>query len=474
MKQLVYILLTAAFVYYACVGAGRILLRLLKIELYRSEERFLSFIVGSSCLSLLVFGLAALHLAYKGVFLAAGILLIVLGRLAIRGAQRPSLPPLPKIWRIVFWIGYAIYAVLYVTNGVLPEVSADGTAYHLGVIVEYYRAHSLLWLTTNINANFSQGMEMLFLFAFPFGKHAGAAMVHVLFLLALPHGMLSYARRFDLPAAGVVGSLLVFMSPIVGKDGVSAYIDVALAAVVFAAFYFLQIWRADRNPRLLIPIGLLAGFAYAVKYLALVAVPYAIGFIAFHLRKTRRELIRSVLLVSGCAAVMMAPWVIRNAVVLANPLSPFANKLFRNPFVHVSFEQTLNAMMLHFNGVTYLELPWELCVSGARLLGLLGPVFLLSLLAIAAVRNLHGRQLLLAGAVFCVTPLIAFQTRYFIPALPYRARAGDGAMPLAPARTCRTGSSCGPLVARLGLALLRSERLANHRPPLENRATHRE
>src|SRR6266567_707143 len=123
MKQLAYILLTAAFTYYACLGAGRTLLRLLKIELYRSEERFLGFVLGSGCLSLLVFGLAAVHLAYKGVFLALGVLLIVLAGLANRGRPRQRLPPIPRMWRIVFWIGYAIYAILYVTNGVLPEAS---------------------------------------------------------------------------------------------------------------------------------------------------------------------------------------------------------------------------------------------------------------------------------------------------------------------------------------------------------------
>ena len=418
MKQLAYILFTAGFVYYACLAAGRMLLRFLKIDLYRSEDRFLGFVLGSSCLSMLVFGLSATHLAYKGVFLALGSLLIVLGR----GRRLEGLPPLTKIWRIVFWTGYAAYAVLYVINGVLPEVSADGTAYHVGLIAQYYRAHSLLWLTTSIFADFSQGIEMLFLFAFPFAKQAGAAMVHVLFLLTLPLGILSYARRFGMPAAGVVGALLVFMSPMVGKDGVSAYVDVAVAAVVFAVFYLLQIWAEQRDRRLLIPIGLLSGFAYGAKYIAFAAVPYALLFVAIHLRRTRREALRAVLIVSVGAALMMSPWVIRNAIVVANPIAPFGNKYFPNPFVHVSFERTYAAAMSHFNGVTYLQLPWELCVSGTRLLGLLGPVFLLSLIAIGAIRAPQGRQLLLAAAIFAAPPLFALQTtRWWITALPFIA-----------------------------------------------------
>jgi hypothetical protein len=101
MKHLAYILFTAGLVYYACLSAG-ISLRILKVELYGSEERFLCFVLGSSCLSLLVFVLAALHLVYNVVFLAAGILLIVLDGLAIRGRSLQDLPPLPSMWRIVF------------------------------------------------------------------------------------------------------------------------------------------------------------------------------------------------------------------------------------------------------------------------------------------------------------------------------------------------------------------------------------
>ena len=117
MKQLAYILFSTALVYYASSSAGRILLRLLKIGLYRSEERFFNFVLGSGCLSLLVFSIATMRLAYKGVFLAVGISLIAVGQL-FRSGTGKDLPALTRNWRILFWTGYGIYAVLYVANGV--------------------------------------------------------------------------------------------------------------------------------------------------------------------------------------------------------------------------------------------------------------------------------------------------------------------------------------------------------------------
>ena len=78
--------------------------------------------------------------------------------------------------------------------------------------------------------------------------------------------MIAYSKRVGIPRAGTAGALFFFVSPVVGMDGSIAYVDVALAAVLFALFYLLQIWEEQREPALLIPIGILAGFSVEIKY----------------------------------------------------------------------------------------------------------------------------------------------------------------------------------------------------------------
>src|SRR5260370_26082456 len=86
MKSLVYVLLGWALTATSSWCAGMLLLRRLSIPLYRQEEKPLAFVVGSACLSTAVFFLAALHLVYKGVFLAPALLLVA--------------PPLQqRVWR---------------------------------------------------------------------------------------------------------------------------------------------------------------------------------------------------------------------------------------------------------------------------------------------------------------------------------------------------------------------------------------
>jgi 4-amino-4-deoxy-L-arabinose transferase-like glycosyltransferase len=131
--------------------------------------------------------------------------------------------------------------------------------------------------------------------------------VHFAFTVALALAIFAYGRRLDAPWVGAAAAFLTFASPVVGIDGTSAYVDVAVAAIVFAVFYFLEIWDEGRNPGVLIAVGLLGGYAYAAKYTAFVILPFALAFVLWRARKLRPAII--VFLVS---IVMFAPWMIKD------------------------------------------------------------------------------------------------------------------------------------------------------------------
>src|SRR5262249_52465526 len=153
-----------------------------------------------------------------------------------------------------------------------------------------------------------------------------AALVHLTFLIALTWQIYVYA-----PRAGFAAALLVFASPVVGMDAASAYNDVALAAIAFTLFHVLELWRESHHPRLAVAGGLLAGFAVAAKLTAWLAVPWAILWIA---RKSRV----AATVAAALAAIGIAPWMLKNWIWLDNPVAPFFNRLFPNPYVLASFE----------------------------------------------------------------------------------------------------------------------------------------
>ena len=158
-------------------------------------------------------------------------------------------------------------------------MSPDGTGYHLGNVVRMWRSHGFDWDYHSMYSYFSQGTEMLFLMAFSFGRHAAAALVHFTYLCTLPLLMVCWGRRFGFAKAGIFAAILIFASPVIGKDGISAYNDLAVATLIFAVFYLLQVWDELRSSNLLILIGLLSGAAYAVKYTAFLSLPFALAWV---------------------------------------------------------------------------------------------------------------------------------------------------------------------------------------------------
>lgn len=423
VRSFLYLVFGSLFTIASAWALGVILLRRLQLTMHWAEETPLAFVTGSACLSSLVFILCCTHLIYKEVVLAVGAIVIVCAfRTKSKYSLEPHFPALTRMWIVVASLVGGAFALLYLCNALAPEVSPDGTAFHVAIAARYARAHGFQRVTWNMLFNMSHGVELLYLFAFTLGKHSATAMVHLAFLLALPWLMFSYSRRLGFPVAGLAAALFVFVSPIVGIDGTSAYLDVALAAVLFALFYFLELWSQDGNPRLLVPIAILAGFAFAVKYTGFVAIPYAMAVVGWKLRRGRRPILRPLATIAVIASVFVVPWLAKNALFVKNPISPFANRLFPNPFVHVSTEQDYRtAMQMDINNL--LRLPLELTVKGDALQGIVGPLFLLAPLSLAALKHPSGRRLLLAAGVFAVPYAAALATRFLIPALPFLSLA---------------------------------------------------
>jgi hypothetical protein len=414
------VLFGALFTVAAAWSLGMLLFRRLSLVLHAWEERLLAFVAGSACLSGIMFVLAATGLVRRGILLALG--LAIIASAAYSSVFRFSgkrFPPLPKLWRGLFVVAFAAFTYIGFFNALAPEHSSDGMSYHLAEVLKYSRAHGFMRVTTDVYYNLSQGIELLYLLAFDFGRHSAASVVHYTFLVVLAFLILSYGKRIGRPEVGVAAAIFTYACPIVLRDASIAYIDVALATVVFALFYLLQIWDENRDPKMLVPIGILAGFAYEVKYTAVLAVPYAVLFIAWKLWRARKPMLRPVLVVSLLAAVCILPWMLKDWIEVGNPVSPLANTIFPNPYVHISFETGWRTYLSNYTLASRWQIPLQVTVQGDRLEGFLGPLFLLAPFALLALRVREGRQLLLAAVVFGAAYFGNIGTRFLIPMVPF-------------------------------------------------------
>jgi hypothetical protein len=430
MLEVLHIVFGAVFTVAVSTAMGTLLLRRLRLDLHRLEAALFAFVAGSGLLSLVIDLLCLVHQARRGVFLWGGLIAIAFAVWReSRAPRRPALPApqkalqvapeIPASWWALFYLVFAGFFICYFFNALAPEVSPDGSGYHLGNVVRMWKHHGFAWDYHSIYSHLSQGMEMLFLMAFTFGRHSAAALVHFAFLSALPLLMVCYGRRFGLGRAALFAAILIYASPVIGMDGVAAYNDLALATVIFAVFYALQVWDDSRNPNYLILIGLLAGSAYGIKYTAFLAFPVAAAFVWWKWGR-----LRVVFLLSVPAALMIAPWILRNWIWLGNPFAPFLNGWFPNPYYHAGMEKIYVDGLNQYLGIkTNWEIPLQLTMRGGLVTGLFGPVFLLAPLALLSLRNRHGRRLLLAAVVFALPAYFNTGTRFLIPSAPFLALA---------------------------------------------------
>jgi hypothetical protein len=371
------------------------------------------FVTGAAAFSLLMFGLCAAGLVYPASILAICAAALWSNR---RGPWWPR-PDGAFPYRSVILMVLAVYFICYFFNSMAPESSFDGSAYHLSLVARYLREHGFHPITWNLYASLPDGVEMLFLAAFAFGRHSAAAMVHFAFLLALAWQVFAYGRGAGSPLAGACGAAIVFCSPLFGVDGTSAYVDVAAASAAFTLFHLLQAWKPDRSRRLLWVIGIVAGFCYAIKYNGWIAVPYALGFVAW---KSRRW--RDAAVVALAASILVLPWMLKNWIFVGNPLAPFFNRYFPNPHVTAAFESSYIRQFALYDLSSRWQIPIEVTTYG-RLGGLLGPIFLLSPFALLALRRREGRQLLLAAAVFGAQYFTNIGARFLLPSAVFIALA---------------------------------------------------
>lgn len=396
------ILFGAALTLAAAYAWGVIVLRRL------AAPPEIALALGAAVESLLVFLLLVLHLGWWPAYLAVGLApLAALPFLRRTRLQDAAVEPLGRYGRIAAGVIFAAYGVWYLVNAMVPETSADGITYHLGLPFDYTRLGRFPDRFTFYDA-LPQGMEMLFTMAFAFGRHSAAKLVEFGFLAATPTLLLRIGRRLRLPdRASLVAAVFYFCAPVTGITGATSYNEAALVFFTLAALYLLLVWRDTGEAWYLPAAGLAAGFCYAIK------LPGAIVFAGAALWVATRRWRELVLLAAG-AVPAAAPWLARNAMVARNPLAPFANALFPNPYFHLLSERILKANLAVWGHVAPLDVPWQLAF-GDRLSGTFGPLLLALPLALLAWRS-RAVRMLLAAAMLLALPWFSNQgARFLMP-----------------------------------------------------------
>ncbi|MBI3563848.1 MAG: hypothetical protein HY079_01470 [Elusimicrobia bacterium] len=228
---------------------------------------------------------------------------------ARRAAQRPwlcaavSLPLLAALWACL-----------------VPPHQYDSLVYHLALPQEYLRAGRLYAPEGTVFAHFPQNGEMLFTLALRLGSDLLAQMLVWLASALTVAWLLTFGRRVT-PAAPWA-ALLVATHTAVLLMSSTTYVEPLVMLWVTASVLAFEASDEGRDRGVLILSALFAGLALGTKYYAGLSAALLVA------RLVWRDRLKSAVLFAAVAGALFAPWLVKNALCVGNPVFPFLYKVF--------------------------------------------------------------------------------------------------------------------------------------------------
>ena len=391
-----------------------------------------SALLGQGLFAALMLGFGAIGLLHPPVVLGAVIAGLVLLRREITAllsrVRRLALPgrPLPRLV-VAAW---GILGLGMVLLALAPPWEWDTLMYHHALPLEFLRSGVIRLPPDNFHIALIGVAQLASLPLLAAGLEAGPAMASVASYLLLAGGLIGAARVVGDEDAGWWSALLMVGMPGFLLVATTARIDVTFTAALLVAHTLVVLAVVRREPSTLVVAGVCFGLACGMKIPGL-AYAVACAPLALYWWKDRRALGRAL----AVFMVTLAPWLLKNALLLGAPLYPVGTEARLEPWlariaetdvIPASFDLSvfaqLGASRTTFNLWDAFFNPGLLSIEGeGRFYGL--PLVLL-LLPIALFASRRTPALLalalppLGYLILIILPFPETNLRYFFPAVP--------------------------------------------------------
>ena len=216
-----------------------------------------------------------------------------------------------------------IILVAGLAEALAPPVHFDALVYHLTLPREFLAAHSVAAAGWNPYWGMPLGTEMLFTWAMALGRPQTAAVVGWMVGLLALVGVLGLGRGLG-RQAGWVGVAALLSGETLAASLAWAYADWSAALHGAALIIALDAWRRGPGWRSAALAGAMAGIAFGVKYSA--GLGFVAGGVTMLLVLRERRVWKMLLAYGAAAALLAAPWLLKNLCFAGAPLYPFIGR----------------------------------------------------------------------------------------------------------------------------------------------------
>jgi len=364
------IITTGLLIILGAFGLGRLLLRMLRLQLdeWSLERSVLAAGLGLSGVSLLTLSCGLLARSFPGVmsgtvlgglliaFIAIEVVLLFrMGRTVNggkseagrRGAATPwhevllrGQIPFPVIARVGLGIVIGLFVTAMALGAMLPSTDFDVKEYHLQGPKEWFQSGAITLLSHNVYTSFPFLTEMFPLLGMVLTDdwQRGALVGKFALMLFGPLtalGVFTIARRWFDSRVAWAAALIHISTPWTYRISVIAYAEGGLTFYLLVSLLAVLLVADAADPRERLKrtflCGLLAGSAMACKYPGVlsVVIPLGASLLWMDARPERRRasVITALVFVVGCA-VTVGPWLTKNLIETGNPVYPLMNSVF--------------------------------------------------------------------------------------------------------------------------------------------------
>jgi hypothetical protein len=350
-----------------------------------------------------------------------------------------------------------------------PIVAWDADVYHLTLPRLYLENGGFYRVPFNVYSNWPLATQMLYALALAVGDQIVAKSLHFGAGLATAALVGALVARESSRHWGLMATAMLFLHPVFLWEIRVAYVDLASAFLLLAAFTFVHRALESRQQETgwLVLAGIAAGLLAGTKIngvfgaAALAAVWLGSSLLD---RRAPADLVRPLTALLLPVALLGLPWLVRSYVMTGNPVYPLLWPLFGGPewseALATAHGAWTRSMGMGREAVDYLLLLPRVLLAGGpgyqSFDGRLHPLWAL-LLPLAAVAGrkepLVRRSLACAGVWFVAWAGTSQQMRFLLPALPLTAVAVGVGMQRGVQRLGSARRTVEPLLA-VGLSAL--------------------
>ncbi len=328
---------------------------------------------------------------------------------------------------------FSLIAVFLILRALAPPADWDGLMYHLRVPAQFLERGAVYLPDDNAHVAFVGLPHMLYLPLLAVGSPAGPALVSALCTIGIALTGFALAARFlDARTAGFNLAVL-WGSTILLLVAVTPRTDTILAFYLLLVQYAVIRAARSGDPRFLYLGAVLGGMAIGVKYNALLYLLALAPFGLWSLRKGVQRPAATLAIVAGLGLAAAFPWLLKNALLLQDPLYPFLGgrrlepwlaRLYGGPSISPVLDPAVFELVwqsqARFNLVDLFAAPGRITMEAEG--KFYHPNFLLLLLPLWLVFWKNEVLLWLAGPALCYVALgVSLQPttslRYLIPAV---------------------------------------------------------